>query len=207
MGERYPLKPFRIHNQDSLLAIIHHYPLATIVTGHAGSAEMTLLPLLARVDGEGRLFLDGHLDRNNPQALQLAPNSGVSFLFKGPDSYAAPDLYPGPQLPGWLYVAVKGNGRVVAEIAGAELCDLLVRATRIFGGSQQRFQLDPDDPRVACFLPDILGFSIAVTDLSGIAKLAQDKGAEDAGRAASFLLSQSNAASTELFQRLLDETV
>lgn len=186
--------------------VIRKYPLGTLVSGPAGNARITLLPLLVELDEEGRVFLSGHLDRNNEHSDDLDVGAPISFQFVGPDSYASPDLYPDPQLPGWLYVSVQGDGQVVEEMNDQELRALLIQSTQVFGAAEQRFSLDEADERTDKFLPGIKGFRIEVTRISGIAKLAQDKGPIDARIAMEFLADQDNAGSKDLFEGLLRES-
>ena len=207
MTVNYPLRPFRITEKNMLCAVIRQYPLATLFSGSAGQAQITLIPLMVEQRASGEIVLSGHLDRNNAQAEAIVPGAPISFQFLGPDAYASPDLYPDPQLPGWLYVSVQGDGEVSAIVEGEELRSLLVESTRTFGAPDQRFGLDARDERVAKFLPGIKGFHIRATRISGIAKLAQDKGEEDSLIAMKFLSAQSNGSSEALFARLLRETL
>lgn len=169
---------------------------------------MTLIPLLVDHDeAADRILLTGHLDRNNDHAQHLRPGAPISFHVAGPDAYASPDLYSDPQLPGWLYVAVQGDGKVSDLLDKPDLRAALIRSTNEFGAKDQEFALDPADPRIDKFLPGIVGFRIAVTRISGIAKLAQDKGPAHARIASDFLAGQDNAASSDLFEKLLRETL
>ena len=202
MNDAYPLKPFRVTNTEVLCDIVRCYPLGTIVSGAAGNCALTLVPLLVDRDSDGNVFLSGHIDRNNHQTELLSSGQSVSFHFVGPDSYASPDLYPDAQLPGWLYVAVQGDGEVVETLDAGGLRKLLVRSAVEFGGAAQRFQLSDNDPRMMKLLPFIHGFRIRVTRMTGIAKLAQDKGRTHADIALKFLAEQDNRGSLELFQAL-----
>jgi predicted FMN-binding regulatory protein PaiB len=94
--------------------VIDAYPLATVISGGTDDQEITLLPLMITSKSDDHDELVGHLDCNNPQADQLTPGAAVSFVFHEPNAYASPDLYPDMQLPGWLYVMVKGKG-VISE--------------------------------------------------------------------------------------------
>ena len=78
---------------------------------------------------------------------------------------------------------------------------------RTFGAADQTFTLDGDDERIASFIGGIMGFRIRVTTISGIAKLAQDKGRADARRARDFFAGKDNSGSETLFDRLLAETL
>ena len=207
MNEAYPLKPFRIQSRETLCEIMRTYPLATLVSGKAGDARISLLPLLIERERDDRIYLMGHLDRNNEHSRELRPGAPVSFQFQGPDSYASPDLYPDPHLPGWLYVSVQGDGEVSRLLEGPELKELLIASTDAFGGDDQRFSLEDTDRRIDRFLPGIKGFRISVTRISGIGKLAQDKGREDSQIAMRFLAEQDNSGSLPLFERILNETL
>jgi len=207
MTDAYPLKPFRVSTAATLCAIMRAYPLATLISGAAGTAQTTLIPLLVEGSSLDDLALIGHLDRNNAHSGALVPGAPLSFLFQGPNAYASPDLYPGPQLPGWLYVVVKSDGVVESLRGEEELRSTLMVSTRTFGAADQVFTLDADDPRIDLFINDIRGFRIRVTAISGTAKLAQDKGIDDSPRARNFLAGLDNGDSGALFDRLLAETL
>ena len=207
MSDLYPLKPFRIEQRDTLVAILRQYPLLTLFTGEAGSSMMSLIPVLVEEGDGGRLYLLGHLDKNNAQVKSLEVGHAVSFHCKGPDAYASPDLYDSVQLPGWLYVSVQGQGEVVSELNADECRQLLLASSLTFGGAHQSFQLRADDPRVDRFLPFIHGFKIAVSSINGIAKLAQDKGEVDSRRAMMFLSNLDNTNSQPLFKTILQQTL
>lgn len=201
MNDAYPLEPFRVEDRDTLVRILRRYPLGTVITGAAGACRLTLVPLLVDRDG-GELYLSGHIDRNNAQSADLSAGAPVSFHFAGPDSYASPDLYPDRHLPGWLYVSAQGDGEVAKALDGDELRALLIRSTAEFGATDQRFELTNDDPRMGPLLPYIHGFRIRVQRISGIAKLAQDKGKRHSDIALEFLADQDNEGSRPLFREL-----
>ena len=138
-----------------------------------------MLPLLIEDEGDDQVFLLGHLDRNNDHAQCLEPGAPVSFQFSGPDSYTSPDLYAAQHLPGWLDVSVQGDGEVTEILDDNQLRELLVASTNTFSDAQQRFSLSGTDKRIGKFLPGLKGFRIKVTRISGIAKLAQDRGPDD----------------------------
>ena len=205
MNRSYPLKPFRIGSRNTICEVIRTYPLATLVSGEAGRAKITLVPMLVDVDDRDDIVLTGHIDRNNDHREELQAGGAISFQFLGPDGYASPDLYPDSHLPGWLYVSVQGDGEVIEVLDETAMTTTLLRSSTVFGGPAQQFVLD-GDPRIDMFLPYVHGFRIRVTRISGIAKLAQDKGTVDSKIAMNFLARKDNAASRPLFERLLRES-
>ena len=186
---------------------MRQWPLATLISGTVGNASITLLPLVVEENPAGELQLLGHLDINNEHAAAIEPGAPVSFQFTGPDTYASPDLYPDARLPGWLYVSVKGDGEIESLMNDEELTRLLCRSTVEFGSENQRFQLSKDDERIGQFIGGIKGFVIRVSRISGIAKLAQDKGQDLAEVATNHLLSTTDRSAQELFEQLLEETL
>ena len=207
MNDYYPLEPFRIHNAKTLCKIMRQWPLATLVSGKAGNARITLLPLIVEEAADGDLLLYGHLDVNNEHADAIEAGQPISFQFRGPDAYASPDLYPNAQLPGWLYVSVKGDGEVGAILTEEELTQLLCNSTTVFGSKEQLFKLSPDDERIGHFIGGIKGFVIKVTRIAGIAKLAQDKGRNLSHIATDYLLTSTDRSPKALFDLLLEETL
>jgi len=171
----YPLSPFRIDDRAKMHELVDNYPLATIISGRGEPENITLVPLIRRDIGPDSTRLAGHVDRDNPHCAELRTGEPVSFVFRGPESYASPDVYPDAQLPGWLYLMLKGRG-TVHRLDDVATRRLLIDATRELGDEDQHFALDPVDPRIDQFIGGIVAFEIDVTEMSGITKLAQDKG-------------------------------
>ncbi len=207
MNDAYPLKLFRINDTGLLLRIMRQWPLATLISGEIGNASISLIPMLVKDDPAGTMRLCGHLDVNNEHAHAIRKGAPISFQFTGPDAYASPDLYESPQLPGWLYISVKGDGIIESIMEPAQLKKQLHESTSVFGGKQQAFQLDASDERIDRFLGGIKGFTIKVSRISGIAKLAQDKGNIDASIATRFLLGTTDGAAHDLVKDLLQQTL
>ena len=205
MNDAYPLRPFRVNDTNLLCDIIRHYPLATLVTGAAGSARLTLVPLLVDCVGGSTtdIVLTGHIDINNEQTQHLQPGVDLSpSSFSGPTATRPPTCILTRSCPAGSTCPCKATARWPNVSRRDELRDVLVRSTTDFGASDQRFALSPTDPRVDQFLPYIHGFRLRVTRISGIAKLAQDKGHEDSAIAWQYLAAQTNTSSTSLFERL-----
>jgi len=206
LTEFYPLQPFRIRKREALLQIINNYPLATLISGNQSADEISLIPLIVDVRSDEQMILTGHVDRNNPQAAKLIPGESVAFIFNGPDAYASPDIYDDAQLPGWLYVMVKGTGLISRSIESAEMVEMLCRSSSRFGGEGQDFLLQKHDPRFDLFIGGIVGFEIEVANITGIAKLAQDKGPEHSQVACNFLADADNAEIPAFLRQMLDGT-
>ncbi len=101
---------------------------------------------------------------------------------------------------------VKGTGSISRSIEGAEAIDLLCDSSSRFGGQNQDFSLQRDDPRFDLFIGGIVGFEIEVANIAGIAKLAQDKGPRYSQSASSFLADADNAELPGFLRQILDVT-
>ncbi len=207
MSDRYPLPQFRISKKSTLARIIECYPLATVITGSSQPPRISLLPLVPTIEDDEVVLLTGHLDRNNPQAVGMAVGNDVSFVFRGPDAYASPDLYPKGHLPGWLYLMVHGHGTISRILDREQTLAMLASATDIFGSSRQQYRLSQSPKAVDHSVGGILAFSIKPLEISGIAKFAQDKGKTCADVATRYLQTRVNDREESLLARILGETL
>ena len=200
----YPLIPFRITDITLTKRIICEYPLATIISARRRGHYMSLIPLLIDQSSTPvNITLFGHIDKNNPHSLQICPGLPISFVFQGPNVYASPDLYEDRQLPGWLYVCVKGAGLVGDPLTPESARSVLRSASREFGDDCQRFALDTTDDRIDRFIHGNVSFSIDVKEVSTIAKLAQDKGQKHASIAVDKLSARESAEGRQILLDLV----
>ncbi len=202
-SNNYPLKPFQIKSHKLLVNIIAKYPLATVISGMDTNLQITLLPLMHEAGEHQPGILIGHLDRNNPQARQLVAGAKVAFVFQGPEAYVSPDIYPDKQLPGWLYIMVKGDGVISRLFDNDDIAAILIESTNRFGAPDQQFKLQIADDRIAQFSDGIIAFEIKIENITGIAKLAQDKGPKHAKLACEFLTKKTTPSLSTLFAKLV----
>ncbi len=179
---------FKIADVAHSHAVIDRHPFALLVTTDAdGAPHASPLPLLLeRVDGTlGRLT--GHLARANPQAAQLAAHAAsgrpVLTVFQGPHGYISPRWYKAPlaAVPTWNYLSVQARGRVRLLEDPAEFMQLLrTLSERFEAGAAQPWQFDALAPNYRdSMMRAILGFEITLDELTGKAKLSQNRSAED----------------------------
>lgn len=208
MTGNYPLRQFRISRAATLQEIIRCFPLATLISGNHQPPNVSLIPLIPEVVDDSLITLSGHLDINNPQAVDIVHGASISFVFHGPNTYASPDLYPHGHLPGWLYLAVQGYGTVSKVLDRNKTRAMLEKATEDFGTAEQEYRLADSATAVDTFIGGIRAFSIKSVRTSGIAKFAQDKG-ETCARSATTYLSGSvrSVAQKRLLHRILEETL
>jgi predicted FMN-binding regulatory protein PaiB len=96
--------------EDAAIAHIERYDFAMLVTRGAEAPIVSQIPfLLERRDG--RLFLQGHLARPNPQVVDFDGETEALAMFAGPHADISPSWYEtGPAVPTWNYASVHAYG-------------------------------------------------------------------------------------------------
>ncbi|HEV2337170.1 MAG TPA: FMN-binding negative transcriptional regulator [Stellaceae bacterium] len=170
---------------EVLLAHIERHEFGTLVShGEAGLVASQIPFLLERRDG--RVYLQAHLARANPQRADLDSAEEALAIFAGPHAYVSPSWYePGPAVPTWNYASVHAYGRA-RTIAEPDWLREFVR--RLTERHEAREPAPPwrmeglPDTYVQSMLNGILGIEIAVSRLEGKFKLSQNRPAVDRPR-------------------------
>jgi transcriptional regulator len=168
--------------EEVLAAHIERFDFALLVT-HGSELIASQVPILAG-RRDGKLYLQGHLARPNPQCGDL-DGGEVLTIFNGPHAYVSPSWYAaGPAVPTWNYASVHAYGRARAISDKDWLRDFLVQLSERHEAREAapwRMQELPE-PFLAGMLNGIVGFEIAVSRLEGKFKLSQNRPAGDKPR-------------------------
>jgi transcriptional regulator len=189
--------------------LLREHPFATIAyASPAGAIEMVHVPLLVDFDGDGAAReLHGHVARANPFVRAITAGAEITAAFHGPDAYVSASLYgqPREQVPTWNYAIVHVRGQLRA-LDDAETTRLMTRLSERFEQGPEPWHpglLDPD------FFADlrrgIVGFSVAVSNVSAKLKMSQNRSADDRARVEKAFAASSSARDLEvarLMQRL-----
>jgi transcriptional regulator len=175
--------------KESRLPVLHAlmsaYPLATLVAVAAGGIVANHIPLLFDAVGEPAR-LRGHVARANPLWKQVADGAEVLAIFHGPEHYISPRWYPskrehGQVVPTWNYAVVHARGALTWHHDAAWLRGLLEALT---SSQESRFAepwhvSDAPPEYLRKMLGAIVGFDIAVRDLTGKWKASQNRSDAD----------------------------
>ena len=95
------------------LALMRECPFAMLVsTGEDGEPFFTHLPLAA-AEKDGAIRIEGHVARANPHWKLLEAGRAGVLVFRGPDAYLSPRMYPDVRrVPTWNYIAVHAHGPI-----------------------------------------------------------------------------------------------
>ncbi len=168
----YPPPHHQTDNKDKMIAVMHYFPLATLISVKDNLPFTTQLPLIY-FEETGKLV--GHIDRENPQTSTLFNGATVTILFNGPSCYISPSVYTTKQLPTYNYITVKLNGKITLENNPEKVKESMVRMTDLLEGKNPNFELDYNDTRMERLLNYIQTFEIEITSWEGKFKLSQDK--------------------------------
>jgi transcriptional regulator len=167
---------------DVLHALMHDYPLATLIT-HGGNGLVVNHVPLERV---GDTSLHGHVARGNE--LADADGAQAVVVFHGADGYISPNWYQtkhetGREVPTWNYAVVHVHGRLRVVDDKTWLRRLLQRLTDRHEASQpQPWHIeDAPEDHIEKMLQAIVGIDIAIERIEGKFKLSQNH--PDANRA------------------------
>jgi transcriptional regulator len=164
----------RLEDRAELLEFMRANSFALLVTGTGGALQASHLPVMVK-ERDGKLSLDMHMARNNPQWQEFFDDE-VMVVFSGPHAYVSPRWYEEQErVPTWNYAAVHAYGipRVIDE-------------SKLKHENQRRLvaMLDPQWlPRFDALRPEyvermlagIVNFEIAITRLETRWKLSQNR--------------------------------
>ena len=170
----YPPKHHQEYDPVLIQKVALQYPFATLVSAENDIPLVTHLPLILK---ENKLV--GHLDLNNPHTELLKENKSVVAIFRGPQTYISPSIYTSKQLPTWNYLISHAYGSVEEITDPKTIKQSMVDMTDYLEGSEGKFTLDIDDPRMDRLLPYIHCFEIHVQKWEGKFKISQDKSVND----------------------------
>ena len=170
--------------EEVLFAHIERHDFALLTTNGETGMIASQIPILAE-RRDGKLYLQGHLARGNPQCLDIYAGGEALVVFWGPHAYISPSWYTaGPAVPTWNYASVHAYGPCRAMDDKEWLSGFLRRLSERHEARETapwRMQ-DQPEPFLDGMMNGILGFEIAVSRLEGKFKLSQNRPAEDRPR-------------------------
>jgi len=192
---------------EKLIEHIERYEFGTLVSHGKEGLIASQVPFLLE-HRDGRLYLQGHLARANPQLADLDGEGEALAIFEGPHAYISPNWYQtGPAVPTWNYATVHayGTARTIADPAW--LHDRVRRLTERHEAREPAPPWRMDDlpeAYVAAMLNGIIGIELAVSRLEGKFKLSQNRPAADRPRIIA-ALERRDDADSQAVARLMRE--
>lgn len=178
---------FREERVEILQALMHAYPLATLVSAAGGQADADHIPLLLEPSESPGGVLRGHVARANP-LWRLQAGTELLVIFQGPQHYVSPSWYAskaesGKVVPTWNYLVVHARGRLQVHDDPLWVRGLVSRLTAV---QEARFAQpwaveDAPGEYLDRMLGAIVGIEIPVLSLVGKWKNSQNRQPADRG--------------------------
>ena len=188
--------------EEVLVAHIERHDFGLLVTqGNAGLIASQIPFLIERRDG--RLYLEGHIARANPQADDLDGAGEALAIFAGPHAYISPGWYQaGPAVPTWNYASVHAYGTARRMADPDWLRELVGRLSQRHETRETTpwRMAELPEPYVASMLTGIVGIEIVVSRLEGKFKLSQNRPTADRPRIIAALERREDADSRAVAQ-------
>jgi transcriptional regulator len=202
----YTPRHFAFDDPAELARFIDANNFGTLVSTTGGTLSVSRLPFLIDVENH---TLHGHVARANPHWQTLEAADDLLVTFDGPHAYVSPTWYATPDLvPTWNYVTATVRGRVTLTDSPEEVFRLVTDLSRKHE-SGRRPAWDPDalpqDKRNA-LVAAIVGFSIAIDELSGKQKLSQNRSRDDVEGVINGLRAESGASTADELADLMKRT-
>ena len=196
----YTPRAFAEADLAGLVWLLARDPFVTLLTpGPGGLPRVTHLPVLAARDG-GRVTLEGHWARANPQAGHAGP---ALVIVHGPHHYVSPGWYPdkaeAARVPTWNYAVAHLHGTLAPLQEEPALASIVSRlGERFEPGVGGEWAYDPSDPRERGQLRGIIGFRLEVETVELKFKLNQNHPQANVEGVIDGLLGLQGAAAAEM---------
>ena len=174
----YIPKLYREDDRAKILEFLHQNEFAILVTNDGEKPTASHL-LMEVVEDGGKLFLNGHMSKANPQWRTFEKNTEALVIFQGPHTYISPTWYGHVNVPTWNYQAVHVYGRVRIVDDRDEAYFLLKRLVdRHEGGSHYKLETLPP-AFVEKEIKGVAAFQIEATRIEANYKLSQNRNDPD----------------------------
>lgn len=177
----YNLPYFKEKDQQVVLDFIHQHPFAFIAGCDENNKPVaTQIPVFIE-KREGKLFMTGHMMRNNDHHKAFEKNSNVLCVFTGHHTYVSATWYSNPhQASTWNYISVhvKGQLRFLDE---AGLIEVLKKTSLHFEEGNKASSTFFDNLSAQYTSPlikAIVAFEVEVESIDNVFKLSQNRDAE-----------------------------
>ena len=177
----YNLPYFKEKNQQVVLDFIHKHPFAFIAgCDEANKPVATQIPVFIE-ERQGKLYMTGHMMRNNDHHKAFEKNASVLCVFTGHHAYVSASWYSDPhQASTWNYMSVHVKGQL-HFLDEQGLVNVLKRTSLHFekGNSTSPTTFDnlPAD-YTSRLMKAIIAFEVEVESIENVFKLSQNRDKE-----------------------------
>jgi transcriptional regulator len=174
----YNLPYFKENEQEVVLQFMREHPFVFLSGVDAENKPVaTQVPVFID-EKDGKLFLTGHIMRNNDHHKAFEQNPNVLAVFTGPHTYVSATWYDNPQQAStWNYMSVHAKGTV--RFGNKEdLVAILKRLTLYYENNNPESSTVFDNLSPSYTEPlmkAIVAFEVEVTSIDNVFKLSQNR--------------------------------
>ncbi|MCI0555077.1 MAG: FMN-binding negative transcriptional regulator [Anaerolineae bacterium] len=174
----YTPKLYREDDRAKIIEFLRQNEFATLVT-YDGEKPMASHLLMEIVEQGGKLFVNGHMSKANPQWKTFDAKTEVLVIFQGSHTYISPTWYNHVNVPTWNYQAIHVYGRV-RIIDDRQESYLLLKKLVERHETEGHYSLEalPQD-FVEKEMKGIVAFQVEVMRIEANYKLSQNRDDED----------------------------
>ncbi len=142
-----------------------------------GEPWATHIPMMVETDANGRLFLHGHLAKENPHWQFFSTDKETLAIFMGPHAYVSSSWYDHENVPTWNYVAVHVYGRIRILSEDETLASLTRLVDKYEKGNERPVRVSELSAKTLRQARGVVGFEIDVTRIEAKRKMSQNRDA------------------------------
>jgi transcriptional regulator len=177
----YNLPYYKEKDQQLVLEFIHQHPFAFIAgCDDENKPVATQIPVFIEERG-GRLYLTGHMMRQNDHHKAFEKNPAVLCVFTGPHAYVSATWYQDPhQASTWNYMSVHVKG-LLRFLDSQGLIDVLQKTSLHFEAGRQGSPTvfnNLSEEYTSRLLKAIVAFEVEVEAIDTVFKLSQNRDKE-----------------------------
>ena len=189
----YNLPHFKADHEDEVYAFMQSHSFITLCG--CGSDQLpvaTHVPVLMD-ERENKLFLQGHVMRNQTHTNAFAQNKNVLAIFSGAHTYVSASWYKQKNIGStWNYSAVHAQG-ILRFLDEPGLYNLLVKLTEKYEAEDSPSLVKYMKPGyVSAMMLHIIAFEVEITNIDHVFKLSQNRDKESYANIIEHLQTQDN---------------
>lgn len=175
----YDLPYFKEKDETVVLQFIRQHPFAFICGVSVDHKPVaTQIPVFIE-EREGKLFLSGHMMKNQDHHKAFEKNDNVLCVFTGNHTYVSATWYANPhQASTWNYMSVHVSG-TIRFLGDEALLDILRKTSLHYENNDHSSTTSYDnlsDEYKLPLLKAIVAFEVEVKEMNNVFKLSQNHG-------------------------------
>ncbi|MFE3846783.1 FMN-binding negative transcriptional regulator [Flavobacterium sp. LB3P45] len=166
---------YKNENQEAITAFLKENSFGILINQTNGKLWATHIPLELSINALGKIILEGHISKENPQWKGFAENDQVLAIFSGPHSYISPSWYDHENVPTWNYIAVHVYGKIKIIEGDAVIKSLKKLVDKYEQNSENPVQIEDLSKKTMMQTRGIVAFEIEIGEIQAQQKMSQNR--------------------------------